>query len=53
MGETKQSSFRLPDAELRLLDKEARRLSKETGLSVTRTDILKKLIREGLKGKRL
>jgi len=52
MGETKQTTFRLPDGDLKLLDKEARRLSKETGLAVTRTDILKRLIRENLKGKR-
>jgi len=52
MAETKQTTFRFPDADLKLLDKEARRLSKETGLSVTRTDVLKKLIRENLKGKR-
>ena len=52
MAETKQTTFRLPDTDIKLLDKEARRLSKETGLSVTRTDVLKRLIRENLKGKR-
>ena len=49
MGETKHATFRLPEADLRLLDKEARRLSKELGIKVSRTDVLKKLIQDNLK----
>ena len=49
MGETKHTTFRLPEADLRLLDKEVRRLSKELGIKVSRTDILKKLIQDNLK----
>jgi hypothetical protein len=52
MAETKHSTFRLQDTDIKLLDKEARRLSRETGISVSRTAVLKKLIREGLKEKK-
>jgi hypothetical protein len=49
MGETKHTTFRLPDTDIKALDKEARRLSKETGISVSRTAVLKKLIRQSLR----
>jgi len=49
MGETKHTTFRLSEGDIRLLDREARRLSKETRLKVSRTDVLKKLIRDNLK----
>jgi len=53
MTETKHSTFRLGAAELRLLTQEAKRLSLETGLKVNRSDVLRKLIREHLGGKKV
>jgi len=44
MGETRHTTFRLPEADLRVLDKEVKRLTKELGIKVSRTDVLKKLI---------
>jgi hypothetical protein len=49
MGETKHTTFRLPDTDIKALDKEARRLSRETGISVSRTAVLKKIIRQTLR----
>ncbi len=45
----KHSTFRLEAADIRLLEREASRLTRETGVKVTRTDVLRKLIRENLR----
>lgn len=52
MGETKHATFRLSEADLRLLDREARKLTKETGIKVSRTAVLRKLIQDNLKPER-
>ncbi|MFN2547654.1 MAG: hypothetical protein ABR567_09500 [Myxococcales bacterium] len=48
MTNTPTAAFRLPEQMLERLDLYAQRLSAETGLTVTRTDVVRKLLNEAL-----
>jgi len=46
MGQTKHTAFRLSPELIARLDREAKRMSRETSLEISRTDVLRRLITE-------
>jgi len=48
MAAAKMAAFRLPEEMIGRLDAYAARLSEQTGITITRADVVKKLLGEGL-----
>jgi len=51
MAATKHAAFRLAPELIAKLDREVKRVSRETGLEISRSDIIRRLIIEGCGGK--